>query len=61
MRIGIVTITLLSLFCIKAEAQRRIYVNEYLNIGVGARGLAMAGSQAATANDVTAGYWNPAG
>lgn len=42
-------------------AQRRIYVNEYLNIGVGARGLSLAGSQAALANDVTAAYWNPAG
>lgn len=42
-------------------AQRRIYVNEYLNIGVGARGLSLAGSQAAIANDVTAAYWNPAG
>jgi hypothetical protein len=42
-------------------AQRRIYVNEYLNIGVGARGLALAGSQVATTNDVTSAYWNPAG
>lgn len=44
-----------------ASAQRRIYVNEYLNIGVGARGLSLASSQAAMANDVTAAYWNPAG
>ncbi len=42
-------------------AQRKIYVNEYLNIGVGGRGLSMAGSQSATVNDVTSGYWNPAG
>jgi hypothetical protein len=42
-------------------SQRRIYVNEYLNIGVGARGLAMAGAQSATSSDVTSGYWNPAG
>ena len=26
-----------------AYGQKRIYVNEYLNIGVGARGLGMAG------------------
>ena len=44
-----------------AFAQNRIYVNEYLNIGVGGRGLAMAGAQAATTNDVMSGYWNPAG
>lgn len=44
-----------------AYSQSRIYVNEYLNIGVGARGLSMAGSQAATVSDVTSGFWNPAG
>jgi hypothetical protein len=37
------------------------YSNEFLTIGVGARGLGMSGSQVATINDVTAGYWNPAG
>lgn len=44
-----------------ADAQRRIYVNEYLNIGVGARGLAMAGAVSSSTDDVTASYWNPAG
>lgn len=44
-----------------AMAQNRIYVNEYLNIGVGGRGLSMAGAQAASANDVTAAYYNTAG
>ncbi len=42
-------------------AQSRIYVNEYLNIGVGARGLSMAGANAASVSDVYSGYWNPAG
>lgn len=42
-------------------AQTRIYVNEYLNIGVGARGLGMSGAQTATASDAYAAYWNPAG
>lgn len=41
--------------------QGRKYSNEFLNIGVDARGLAMSGSVVASANDVTAGYWNPAG
>jgi hypothetical protein len=43
------------------EAQFRKYSNEFLNIGAGARGLAMGNAQVATANDATAGYWNPAG
>lgn len=43
------------------SAQTKIYVNEYLNIGVGGRGLAMGGAQSAGSNDVYSGYWNPAG
>lgn len=42
-------------------AQFRKYSNEFLNIGAGARGLAMGSAQVATTNDGTAGYWNPAG
>lgn len=42
-------------------AQFRKYSNEFLNIGAGARGLAMGGAQVASARDETAGYWNPAG
>ncbi len=42
-------------------AQFRKYSNEFLNIGAGARGLAMGNAQVASANDATAGYWNPAG
>lgn len=37
------------------------YSNEFLNIGVGARALGMSNVQAASVNDVTAAYWNPAG
>lgn len=44
-----------------AYSQKRVYVNEYLNIGVGGRGLGMAGSVTATGNDVTSAYYNPAG
>ena len=33
----------------------------FLNIGIGPRAVSMGGAIAATANDVTALYWNPAG
>jgi hypothetical protein len=44
-----------------SSAQFRKYSNEFLNIGAGARGLAMGSSQVASVKDGTAGYWNPAG
>jgi hypothetical protein len=46
---------------ITASAQFRKYSNEFLNIGTGARGLAMGTAQVASVSDGTAGYWNPAG
>lgn len=42
-------------------AQQRKYVNEFLNLGVGARGMGMSGAQVASVDDVTAAFWNPAG
>jgi len=54
-------ILFLSLTCSNLFAQFRKYSNEFLNIGAGARGLAMGGAQAASVKDGTAGYWNPAG
>ncbi len=37
------------------------YAGEFIAIGVGGRALGLGGAYAAVANDVTAGYWNPAG
>jgi hypothetical protein len=37
------------------------YAGEFMSLGVGARALSMGGASVALANDVTAGYWNPAG
>lgn len=55
--IGIATLITLS-----AQAQDAPkYSNEFLSIGVGARGLGMSGAMVASVNDVTSGYWNPAG
>lgn len=37
------------------------YAGEFLALGVGGRALGMGGAVTALANDVTSGYWNPAG
>ncbi len=44
-----------------ASLSAQKYSNEFLSIGVGARAHGMANAQVATVDDVTAGYWNPAG
>src|SRR5678816_1518311 len=51
----------ITLISVAATAQFRKYSNEFLNIGAGARGLAMGSAQVASVSDGTAGYWNPAG
>ena len=49
-------------FCgLALNAQIVKYSNEFLAIGVGARAMAMGNSVTSSTNDVTAGYWNPAG
>lgn len=40
---------------------RAKYAGEFLAIGVGGRALGLGSAYVALANDVTAGYWNPAG
>jgi hypothetical protein len=37
------------------------YAGEFMSIGVGGRALGLGSAYVAIANDVTAGYWNPAG
>ena len=37
------------------------YSNEFLFVGVGAKSFGMSQSVIASVDDVTAGYWNPAG
>ncbi|HSN60931.1 MAG TPA: PorV/PorQ family protein [Ferruginibacter sp.] len=62
MRQSFTAFILLLLLCpVAGFSQFRKYSNEFLNIGAGARGLAMGNAQVATVNDATAGYWNPAG
>lgn len=54
-------VVILTVSCMGVSAQFRKYSNEFLNIGTGARALAMGDAQVASVNDGTAGYWNPAG
>jgi len=52
-----------ALFCSPVFSQVVIgkYAGEFMAIGVGGRPLGMGGAYTALANDVTAGYYNPAG
>lgn len=54
----ILTFTVLT---VSAQFSAPKYSNEFLSIGVGARALGMSGAFSAVADDVSAGYWNPAG
>lgn len=40
-------------------AQFKKYSNEFLNIGAGARAMAMGNANLSSVDDATAGYWNP--
>ena len=61
MRVYSLVLTTALFLSFSVTAQFRKYSNEFLNIGVGARGFAMGSAQVATVQDGTAGYWNPAG
>ncbi len=51
------------LFAYQVNAQLTVgkYAGEFLSIGVGGRASGMGGAYVAAANDVTSGYYNPAG
>jgi hypothetical protein len=53
--------SLLLVLSLNLCAQAPKYSNEFLAIGIGARALGMSNSTVAIVDDVTAGYWNPAG
>ena len=65
MRFSLTRSLFIPLFCLwiatGIQAQDRKFVNEFLNLGVGARPQGMMGAVSATVDDVTAGYWNPSG
>jgi hypothetical protein len=63
MKIHKVLIALILVFAFFSDSfgQGRKFVNEFLNIGVGAKNLAMFGARTAKVDDITAAYWNPSG
>jgi hypothetical protein len=50
---------LIGLLSCTASASK--YAGEFMYVGAGARALALGSAYSAVANDITAGYWNPAG
>ncbi len=46
---------------LQAQTEIAKYAGEFLSLGVGGRSLGMGGASIAVVNDVTSGYWNPAG
>lgn len=48
-------------FAILGAVSAQKYSNEFLSIGIGARAQGMGNAVVAGIDDVTAGYWNPAG
>lgn len=48
-------------FSINAQTTISKFAGEFLAIGVGGRAMGLGGAYTALANDVTAGYYNPAG
>lgn len=64
MRISFIKTTLFALILCSAVYSQTVigkYAGEFLAIGVGGRPLGMGGAFAAVADDITAGYYNPAG
>ncbi len=55
------TIALLAFTSVSLSAQTAKYSNDFLNIGVGARWLAMGNTGVALSSDVESAYWNPSG
>ncbi|MCH7964029.1 MAG: PorV/PorQ family protein [Bacteroidetes bacterium] len=57
----LLSIVFISITSINAQTVFGKYAGEFMAIGIGGRPLGMGGAFVAVANDVTAGYYNPAG
>ena len=56
----LISIFFVSILWILPAQTFKPYSNEFLNIGIDARALALGNAAIAQTSDVTAGYWNPA-
>ncbi len=62
MRVGFLALlSTMSVGAVLGQTDAPKYSNEFLAVGVGARALGMGSAYTAAVNDVTSGYWNPAG
>lgn len=61
MRMAVCSMALASVATLVRAQDAPKYSNEFLAVGVGARALGMGSAYTAAVNDVTSGYWNPAG
>ncbi len=59
MRKTLLSFALTGLLAFSASADK--YAGEFMYVGAGARALALGSAYSAVADDITAGYWNPAG
>ena len=59
-KIFLVAASVFAAHCANAQNFSK-YSNEFMNLGISARNLAMANANVASINDATAGYYNPAG
>ena len=57
----LLSIVFISITSIDAQTVFGKYAGEFMAIGIGGRPMGMGGAFVAVANDVTAGYYNPAG
>ena len=60
-KLAILILTLFITGIVSGQTVIGKYGGEFLSFGVGGRALGMGSAQVAVVNDVTAGYWNPAG
>ncbi|MFN8282184.1 MAG: PorV/PorQ family protein [Chitinophagales bacterium] len=60
-KLSVTLLFLLNIISISQYAKPPKYSNDFMYIGVGAHNFGVGNAVVASTNDITAGYWNPAG